>query len=94
MKQWPREEPILAQQQDISGFFNAVPHERTIAAVRYVLHRYLELERLDGSAELSVSLLVKDKLNRVFRGRLRAHTTRHHVVVLQDILSLNHVPNM
>ena len=88
MEQWPSEEPILIQQQDISGFFNAVPHECIIAAVRYVLHRYLELEGLDGSAELSVSLLVKDKLNRVFRGRLRAHTTRHHVLVLQDIVTL------
>ena len=79
---------MLIQQQDISGFFNAVPRERIIAAVPYVLHRYLELEGLDAAAEVSVSLMIKDKLNRVFRGMLRAHTTRRHVLVLQDLITL------
>ena len=88
MNQWPKQEALLVQQQDISGFFNAVPHKRIIDAVKYVLHRCLELEGLEGSAELSISLLTKDKLNRVFRGRLRAHTTRHHVLVLQDMVKL------
>ena len=88
MHEWPLEEALLLQQQDISGFFNAVPHKRIIDAVNYVLHRYLELEGLEGSTELSISLQNKDKLNRVFRGRLRAHTARHHVLVLQDIVML------
>ena len=40
MNQWPQQEVLLLQQQDMSGFFNAVPHARIIEAVKFVLHRY------------------------------------------------------
>ena len=83
-------EEMELRQQDLVGFYSAVPHSRILDSIEYLVYRYCEAENVALDQELSVSIRQADRINRVFRGHFRRHAHRHYQVVLKDLPMLVH----
>ena len=67
---------LSLEQQDIAGFYNAVPHFRTLQAVQILVARFRDLQQLaDPNALLSVSLQSATRLTRAFSRNMEAAST-------------------
>ena len=73
------------RQQDISGFFNSVEHDRIIFCVERLLQRFIQQQRLP--CHFSVQVQQKHRLSRVFRGAWRRETSSR-------VFHLSHVPDL
>ena len=79
MMGYPATEPANMVQQDLIGFFNSVPHDRTQQALTFSLHLLQERWGKPWQEQsLQLSFRNKDSSFQVFRGRRRfaAHNTR------------------
>ena len=85
MQAAPIDEELLLMQQDVAGFFNAVPHSRILDSLRVVLHQFMQREKVDVDHELSVSVKQADQFHRVFRGRYRKQAHRHFLIAIHEI---------
>ena len=59
---------LVLYQQDIAGFFNFITHPRVISTVEFLITRYASLQGLDLRDDPILSV---ERLQRIFRGRLR-----------------------
>ncbi len=73
------------QQQDLSGFFNSVPHTRMIEAVTYAVHHYIAHKGVAPDSKLSTSLALEDRTQRIFRGRFRRAGQKYLAIQLDHI---------
>ncbi len=73
------------QQQDLSGFFNSVPHTRMIEAVTYAVHHYIAHKGVAPDSKLSTSLALEDRTQRIFRGRFRRAGQKYLAIQLDRI---------
>ena len=73
------------QQQDLSGFFNSVPHSRMIEAVTYAVNHYIAHKGVTPDSKLSTSLAMEDRRQRIFRGRYRRAGQKFLAVQLNQI---------
>ena len=76
------------QQQDLSGFFNSVPHARMIEAVTYAVNHYIAHKGVAPDSKLSTSLAMEDRTQRIFRGRFRRAGQKYLAI------QLNHIPKI
>ena len=73
------------QQQDLSGFFNSVPHSRMIEAVTYAVNHYIAHKGVTPDSKLSTSLATEDRTQRIFRGRFRRAGQKYLAIQLDHI---------
>ena len=73
------------QQQDLSGFFNSVPHSRMIEAVTYAVNHYIAHKGVAPDSKLSTSLAMEDRTQRIFRGRYRRAGQKFLAIQLDQI---------
>ena len=75
-------------QQDIAGFYNAVPHDQICVCVRILVDRFVREQSTTFEQVLSVSKSVQTRLVRAFRGRWKRHRHQVESIPLTDILPL------
>ena len=73
------------QQQDLSGFFNSVPHSRMLESIQFALNLYRCKNQLPADSTLSVYTKDDDRHLRLFRGRYRAAGGRYINVDIQHV---------
>ncbi len=81
----PEDVELDLQQQDLSGFFNSVPHSRMIEAVTYAVNRYIAHKGVAPNSKLSTSLALEDRTQRIFRGRFRQAGKKYLAIQLDHI---------
>jgi hypothetical protein len=79
---------LLIKQQDLAGFYNAVPHPRILEALHYTISQYMQQQGLEWTSDISVSIQNTDQLHSLFRGRWRRQAHRHVQFALQDLIPL------
>ena len=84
----PSHLPINMDQQDLSGFFNSVPHSRMVDSVWYALHVYCHKYNVSLDSTITFQLQDRESAQRIFRGRYRRAGNRTTQV------SLIHLPAM
>ena len=67
----PSHLPINMDQQDLSGFFNSVPHSRMVDSVWYALHVYCHKYNVSLDSTITFQLQDRESAQRIFRGRYR-----------------------
>ena len=88
MRQTPCDEETVGRQQDLIGFFNTVPHCRIVQDVEFLIHKYCVRQNVSLNALLQVHLNQKERVNRVFQGRYRAHARQYRQVCIKDLIDL------
>ena len=86
--QIPTNVDLNLQQQDLSGFFNSVPHSRMIDAVTYAVNHYIVSNGLPPGSTLSTSIAREDRTQRIFRGKFRQAGRRYLNLQLTEIPTL------
>ena len=86
--QIPTNVDLNLQQQDLSGFFNSVPHSRMIDAVTYAVNHYIVSNGLPPGSTLSTSIAREDRTQRIFRGKFRQAGRRYLNLQLSEIPTL------
>ena len=77
-------------QQDIAGFYNAVPHDQICTCVRILVDRFVRVQSTTFEQVLSVSKSVRARLVRAFRGKWKRYRHQVESIPLTDILPLVH----
>ena len=83
--QIPADVELNLQQQDLSGFFNSVPHARMIDAVTFAVNHYSYEHGISLDSTLSTSIAQEDRTQRIFRGRFRQAGRRYMNIKLSEI---------
>ena len=84
-EQIPADVELNLQQQDLSGFFNSVPHSRMIDAVNFAVNHYSYEHGISLESTLSTSIAQEDRTQRIFRGRFRQAGRRYMNIKLSEI---------
>ena len=83
--QIPADVELNLQQQDLSGFFNSVPHTRMIDAVTFAVNHYSYEHGISLDSTLSTSIAQEDRTQRIFRGRFRQAGRKYMNIKLSEI---------
>jgi len=84
-EQIPADVELNLQQQDLSGFFNSVPHSRMIDAVTFAVNHYSYEHGISLESTLNTSIAQEDRTQRIFRGRFRQAGRRYMNIKLSEI---------
>lgn len=84
-EQIPIEIDLNLQQQDLSGFFDSVPHSRMIDAVTFAVNHYTYEHGLSPDSTLSTSIAQEDRTHRIFRWKLPQAGRGYLNIKLSDI---------
>ena len=80
---------LTLEQQDIAGFYDAVPHFRVLQSVQILIAPFRRLQEItDPNPFLSVSSQSATRLTRAFRGTWRRLRRRFSKLRLRPILPL------
>ncbi|CAE7784667.1 unnamed protein product [Symbiodinium sp. CCMP2592] len=87
-----RNNPVTVElqllQQDLSGFFTSVPHDRIYHSISSLTDMFARHQQIPLDSDIQITMLDRNSLGRLFRGRYRKAGSHYKPLCLRDLPSL------